>query len=59
MYRCEACGVSTKKRRPMLKKTILKAVRHPEGTEGTQIVREVKLCGDCMEKQSGANRLAG
>ena len=58
-YRCDECKKSTESGQKMLKRIIFREVRYPQGTQGTQISREIKLCRDCIEKQSEADRLAG
>jgi hypothetical protein len=58
-YRCDECKQSTKPRQKMLKRTIFRTVRHPEGTQGKQIARETKLCRECMDRESQAEQLAG
>ena len=56
MYRCDECRASDHVKVPrgqkMLKRVIYKTVQHREGTVGTQIVKEIKLCRDCMAKPS-------
>ncbi|MGA2259726.1 MAG: hypothetical protein ABSG53_34040 [Thermoguttaceae bacterium] len=57
-YRCDECKTFTKRGQKMLKRIVFRMVRHPNGTEGTQIAKEIKLCPDCMNKPA-ADRLAG
>jgi hypothetical protein len=49
-YRCDECGESTQQRQKMLKKTIFRAVRYPNGTQGIQIAHETRLCRVCKEE---------
>jgi hypothetical protein len=46
-YRCDECKRSTERRQKMLKRIIFRTVRHLDGTQGTQIAKEVKQCPDC------------
>ena len=54
-YRCEQCKKSTDKRQRLLKQVIYKPSNPQDGKHGLQIAREVKLCPECMAKQSKAN----
>lgn len=51
-YRCDECNQSTDHHQKMLKTVTYRTVKHKEGTQGTQIAKEIKYCPacDCMQK---------
>ena len=46
MRKCEKCSKSTDK--PIRVVVERRMVDHPNGTKGSQIVREINICSDCV-----------
>ncbi len=51
-YRCDECKTATKRCQKLLKRIVYRTVRHPNGSEGTQIAKEIKLCPDCHKNHA-------
>ncbi len=48
MFKCEQCGRQSKSGEKQYTKIIQKRKRHYDnGSEGWEIVKEIKVCGEC------------
>jgi hypothetical protein len=54
MFRCEKCEKSAD--RPIRVVTERKMVTHKDGAEGSQIVKEVNVCANCLESTPEAHK---
>ena len=54
MRKCQKCSNSTSK--PIRVVVERRMVDHPNGTRGSQIVREVNICSDCLSSTPEAHK---